>query len=78
MDGLDLLDQPTKVRSAALPRRVAMYLVYRAAALPLVDLGHAFGLKSHSSVSRSIQEIRDLRESDPSLEQLVDGLLERM
>jgi chromosomal replication initiator protein len=75
---LDLLDQPTKARSAAVPRRVAMYLVYRAAALPLVDLGHAFGLKSHSSVSRAIQEIRERREAEPALEQLVDGLLERM
>lgn len=73
-----LLNAPTKVRSAALPRRVAMYLVYRAAALPLKELGAAFGLKSHSSVSRAIRQIREEREGDPALEHVVDGLLARM
>ena len=73
-----LLDRPTKVRRAAFPRRVAMYLVYRACALPLARLGAAFGLRSHSSVSRAIREIRTLRERDPEVEQLVDGLLARI
>lgn len=73
-----LLDQPTKARSAALPRRVAIYLVYRAAALPLSDLAGAFGLKSHSSVSRAIGQIRSDREIDPGLEHVIDGLLSRM
>ncbi len=73
-----VLDAPTKARSAALPRRVAMYLVYRAAALPLKELGLAFGLKSHSSASRAIREIRAERERDPSLEQVIDALLARM
>ena len=73
-----LLDAPTKVRSAALPRRVAMYLVYRAAALPLKELGLVFGLKSHSSVSRAIRQIRADREREPALEHVIDGLLARM
>lgn len=73
-----LLDAPTKLRSAAKPRRVAMYLVYRAAALPLKDLGYAFGLRSHSSVSRAIHQIRSERETDPGLEHEIDGLLARM
>lgn len=74
----DLLDHPTKVRSARFPRRVAMYLVYRACALPLVELGNAFGLRSHSSVSRAIREMRRLRADDAGVEQLVDGLLARI
>ena len=73
-----LLDRPTKVRSARFPRRVAMYLVYRACALPLAELGAAFGLRSHSSVSRSIREMRAQRRRDASVEQLVDGLLARL
>ena len=52
-----------------------MYLVYRACALPLSELGKAFGLKSHSSASKAIREIRDLREADVDLEQTIDGLL---
>ncbi len=74
----ELLDQPTKARRAALPRRIAMYLVYRATALPLADIGRAFGLRSHSSVSRAIHEMRETRQRDPALEQVVDGLLARM
>lgn len=73
-----LLDSPTKVRSAALPRRLAMYLVYRACALPLVELGKAFGLKSHSSVSKALREIRELREMNVDIEQTIDGLLARI
>jgi len=73
-----LLDEPTKVRSASFPRRVAMYLVYRACALPLTALGAAFGLRSHSSVSRAIRELRTLRAQDAGVEQLVDGLLARI
>ncbi len=73
-----LLDQPTKVRSAAFPRRMAMYLVYRACALPLTELGTAFGLRSHSSVSRAIREMRELRTTDAGVEQLVDGLLAKI
>jgi chromosomal replication initiator protein len=73
-----ILERPTKVRSARMPRRVALYLVYRACALPLADLGRAFGLRSHSSVSRAIQEMRELRRQDAAMEQLVDGLLARV
>ena len=73
-----LLDQPTKLQSARFPRRVAMYLVYRACALPLSELGAAFGLRSHSSVSRAIRELRELRTHDAGVEQLIDGLLSRI
>lgn len=73
-----MLEAPTKVRRAARPRRVAMYLVYRAAALPLKELGGAFGLRSHSSVSRAIRQIREERDQDPALEHEIDGLLARM
>lgn len=70
-----LLDTPTKLRHAAMPRRVAMYLVYRACALPLSELATSFGLRSHSSVSKAIHEMREQRLTDPSLEQTLDGLL---
>ncbi len=73
-----VFDRPTKHPSAALPRQVAMYVVYRAAALPLVELGKAFGLKSHSSVSHALREIRAARDVDPSIEVVVDGLLARL
>jgi chromosomal replication initiator protein len=74
----ELLECPTKERRAAMPRRIAMYLVYRATALPLSRIGRAFGLRSHSSVSRAIREIREARDRDPAIEQVVDGLLARM
>ena len=46
--------------------------------LPLTAIGSSFGLRSHSSVSRAIQQIREAREVDPTLEQVIDGLLARM
>lgn len=71
-------DRPTKSRQARTPRMVAMYLVYRACALPLKEIGRAFGLRSHASVSRAIQQIRELRDVDPGLEQVIEGLLVRL
>jgi chromosomal replication initiator protein len=73
-----VLDVATKARRAALPRRVAMYLVYRAAALPLAEIGRSFGLRSHSSACRAIQRVREERDRDPALEQVIEGLLVRM
>jgi chromosomal replication initiator protein len=73
-----VLDHATKHPSAVLPRRIAMYLVYRAASLPLKELGKAFGLRSHSAVSRAIHEVRAQRETDPTVEVVVDGLLRRL
>lgn len=73
-----VLERPTKARHAAFPRRVAMYLVYRACALPLGRLGRSFGLRSHSSVSRAVQEVREMRERDAGVEQMLDGLLARV
>ena len=74
----DLLDRCTKLRSAVLPRRIAMYVVYRACSFSLKELGQAFGLRSHSSVSRALSEIRDLHRVNPEIEQLIDGLLARL
>jgi chromosomal replication initiator protein len=70
-----LLDRPSKHPSALLARRIAMYLVYRAAALPLADLGKSFGLKSHTSAGRALAQIRADRDRDVSIEVTLDGLL---
>ena len=72
------LDRPTKHPSRVFPRQVAMYLVWRTAALPLEAVARAFGLKSHSAASRAIQEVRARRDADPSVETLLDGLLARI
>lgn len=72
------LDRPSKRPNAVLPRRVAMYLVHRAAALPLSDIAKAFGSKSHSAASRAISEVRSRRETDPVLETEIEGLLKRL
>lgn len=72
------LERASKHPTTLLPRRVAMYLVWRSAALPLAELARAFGLKSHSAASRAIREIRTQRDSDPTLEVVVDGLLARL
>jgi chromosomal replication initiator protein len=72
------LDRATKHPSSLFPRQVAMYLVWRSAALPLDSVARAFGLKSHSAASRAIQEVRSRRDVDPAVETLLDGLLARL
>ena len=70
-----ILDRPSKQPSALHPRRVAMYLVWRAAALPLSAIAKAFGARSHTTVSRALDDLRERRETDPTLESELDGLL---
>jgi chromosomal replication initiation ATPase DnaA len=73
-----VLERATKARSAALPRATAVYLVWRATAMPLTRLARAFGFRSHSSVSRALHGMRERRRSDAELEQTLDGLLARL
>ncbi len=73
-----LLDRPTKHPNVLLARRVAIYVVWRAAALPLAPLAAAFGLRSHSAASRALAEIREARDRDPALETTLDGLIARL
>jgi chromosomal replication initiator protein len=74
----DVLDRATKRRSAALPRGVAVWLVWRATAMPLTRLARAFGFRSHSSVSRALGGVKRQRQDDVGLEQTLDGLLARL
>jgi chromosomal replication initiator protein len=75
---LPALERATRAPEEAAARRVAVYLVFRAAALPLAQVGKAFGLRSHSSVSRAIQAVRRQREAEPAFEATLEGLLARL
>jgi chromosomal replication initiation ATPase DnaA len=72
------LDRATKQPAVRFPRQVAMYLVWRAAALPLREVAEAFGLKSHAAASRALAEVRSRRDADPDVESLLDGLIARL
>ena len=73
-----VLDRPTKHPNVLESRRVAMYLVWRAAALPLTELAKAFGLRAHSAASRALSEVRARRDVDPAFESTLDGLVRRL
>lgn len=72
------MDRPTKHPTVLEARRVAMYLVWRASALPLTALADAFGLKSHSAASRALGDVRARRDVDPAFEATLDGLVRRL
>lgn len=73
-----VLDRPTKHPNVLEARRAAMYLVWRAAALPLTELARAFGLRAHSAASRALAEVRSRRDVDPAFESTLDGLVRRL
>lgn len=73
-----VLDRPTKHPNVLEARRAAMYLVWRAAAVPLTDLARSFGLRSHSAASRALAEVRARRDVDPAFETTLDGLVRRL
>ncbi len=63
-------------KSVALPRQIAMYLSKSLTRASLPYIGKAFGGKHHSTVIHSVRKIRNLRQSDPELDKLVQGFLD--
>jgi len=71
---VDALNSKRRTKEITLPRQVAMYLIRELLALPLVDIGRAFGGRDHSTVIHSLQKVEELLVEDPALRARVDAL----
>ena len=62
-------------RSIARPRQIAMALAKELTKHSLPEIGNAFGGRDHTTVLHATRKIRDLRDSDPALEEDFRNLL---
>ncbi|MDQ7778255.1 MAG: chromosomal replication initiator protein DnaA [Planctomycetota bacterium] len=58
------IQSPRKVRSVAMPRQVAMYLMKQHSPLSLEEIGAFFGGKDHSTVIHAVNKIKAKMETD--------------
>lgn len=68
----DGLRSKTRTKTLTLPRHIAMFLVRELLGTQLVEIGHAFGGRDHSTVIHSIGKIAEAITADPVFKGRVD------
>jgi chromosomal replication initiator protein len=75
------LRSKTRTKNLTLPRQIAMFLARELLGTQLMEIGHAFGGRDHSTVIHSIEKITEATKADPVFKSRVDkvrGMLESM
>ncbi len=75
---VDELVGKSRSGSRATARHVAMYVLKSASADTYSAIGHAFGVKSHSSVAYACEQVAKYRSQDEALDRFVTDLLLRV
>jgi chromosomal replication initiator protein len=68
------LRSKTRTKNLTLPRQIAMFLARQLLGTQLMEIGHAFGGRDHSTVIHSIEKITDATRNDPVFKTRVDKL----
>ena len=66
------LRSKTRTKTLTLPRQIAMFLARELLGTKLMEIGHAFGGRDHSTVIHSIEKITEATQSDPVFKTRVD------
>jgi chromosomal replication initiator protein len=75
------LRSKTRTKNLTLPRQIAMYLTRELLSTQLIEIGHAFGNRDHSTVIHSIDKTLNSLNSDPVFKSRVNkvrSMLEAM
>jgi chromosomal replication initiator protein len=68
------LRSKTRTKTLTVPRQIAMYLARELLGTQLVEIGHAFGGRDHSTVIHSLEKVQSNISEDPSLKQRIGNL----
>jgi chromosomal replication initiator protein len=68
------LRSKTRTKNLTLPRQIAMYLARDLLGTQLMEIGHAFGGRDHSTVIHSIEKITEATQVDPVFKTRVDKI----
>lgn len=66
------LRSKTRTKTLTLPRQIAMFLSRELLGIQLIEIGHAFGGRDHSTVIHSIEKIGDATRQDPMFKTRVE------
>jgi chromosomal replication initiator protein len=68
------LRSKTRTKTLTIPRQIAMYLTRELLGTQLVEIGHAFGGRDHSTVIHSLEKVQSNISEDPALRQRIGNL----
>ena len=68
------LRSKTRTKNLTVPRQIAMYLTRELLGTQLMEIGHAFGGRDHSTVIHSIEKITGATQTDPVFKTRVDKI----
>jgi chromosomal replication initiator protein len=68
------LRSKTRTKTLTIPRQIAMYLARELLGTQLVEIGHAFGGRDHSTVIHSLEKVQSNISDDPALRQRIGSL----
>ena len=63
-----------RTRAIAIPRQVAMYLMRHLTDLSLVEIGHVFGGRDHSTVIHACRQVTERIQAEEAFRDKVNGL----
>lgn len=68
------LRSKTRTKTLTVPRQIAMYLTRELLGTQLVEIGHAFGGRDHSTVIHSLEKVQANMTEDPALKHKIGNL----
>jgi chromosomal replication initiator protein len=68
------LRSKTRTKTLTVPRQIAMYLTRELLGTQLVEIGHAFGGRDHSTVIHSLEKVQSNISEDPTLKHRIGNL----
>ena len=68
------LRSKTRTKTLTVPRQIAMYLARELLGTQLVEIGHAFGGRDHSTVIHSLEKVQTNISEDPGFKQRIGNL----
>ena len=71
---VDGLRSKTRTKTLTIPRQIAMYLARELLGTQLVEIGHAFGGRDHSTVIHSLEKVQSNISEDPALKHRIGNL----
>jgi len=69
------LKSKSRSQNIAFPRQIAMYIIKEYTELSLKQIGDSFGGMDHSTVLHGINKIKQNKENDPTVENVINDIL---
>jgi chromosomal replication initiator protein len=72
------LRSKARIKTLTVPRQIAMYLARRVLEMQLVEIGHAFGGRDHSTVIHSVDKVQHQMQHDRAFRERVEHAMQEL